>query len=271
MKNSLINCALSLLLISSSAFSVPAIAQSKISQTTSSKVQQVKAAILKKLASQNYPTPGNIKFYQTEVIGNYGWFQWINGEAGGAATAIKQSSTWEIKIYGGDWGGAERLVQDGIPRATAIKLLGKSLNAAELEPSITFAEGAGLFAALETNVNVVKEGATLKISDYHFARMFEITSYMCDAGMVSPAIDWTYLASSGKTKLGEFKISCALAAQIVQAYKVRSPKPTTIYFSNEENSGITTQDFRVSILDIEHDPNKTKQWAKFVAGFKRSR
>lgn len=48
--------------------------------------------------------------------------------------------------------------------------------------------------------------------------------------MVSPGIDWTYYAGDGKIDMGTFSISCKLAAQIAEAYKVRKPRPTTIFF-----------------------------------------
>ncbi|QLE46557.1 hypothetical protein FD723_40810 (plasmid) [Nostoc sp. C052] len=270
MRNLLINSAASLLILST--VEPFAIAQTAISQTANINIaNQVQQAVLRKLAVQNYPTPENVKFYETKVIGNYALLKWTNGDAGGGATAIKSNGNWKINIYGDDWGGVQRLVNDGIPRATAIKLLQTpapvQTNNSPITASISFAEGDGFISVPEQNVNATFPGGILKRRDYHIARMFEITSHMCETDMVSPKIDWSYSSNSGQTNLGKFRISCDLAKIVIEAYKVRTPKPTEISFSQEER-GATVKSFRIGVLDIERDPQKTKRWIKFVAEFK---
>lgn len=142
-----------------------------------------------------------------------------------------------------------------------------SNNSSELTMQISFDEGYAEIKVPENNVTSRYVGR-LRRYDLHIAKMFEVTAFMCDEGMVSPSIDWNYYAGGGNIEMGTFRISCELANVIVNAYKVRRPEPTAITFSMGEDHPPEVRNYRIGILDIERDSNKTTRWLKFVQKFK---
>ncbi|MBD2492099.1 hypothetical protein [Aulosira sp. FACHB-615] len=150
------------------------------------------------------------------------------------------------------------------PVNSVVKIANKSY---ELVTQIAFDEGDAYITVPENNVTARHIGRLRKY-DFHIAKMFEVTAFMCEEGIVSPGIDWHYYAGRGNIDMGTFKISCSLADTIVNAYKVRSPEPTAIEFSQGEDHPPEIRNYRIGILDIERDPNKTTRWLKFVQKFK---
>ncbi|QIR36774.1 hypothetical protein HCG51_08460 [Tolypothrix sp. PCC 7910] len=137
----------------------------------------------------------------------------------------------------------------------------------ELTMDISFDEGDAYITVPDNDVTLRHIGR-LRRYDLHIAKMFEVSAFMCDEGMVSPGIDWHYYAGGGNIDMGTFRISCKLANDIVNAYKVRRPEPTAIKFSMGEEHSPEVRNYRIGILDIERDSNKTIRWLKFVQKFK---
>jgi hypothetical protein len=142
-----------------------------------------------------------------------------------------------------------------------------SNNPSELIREILFDEGDAYITVPEKDVTSLYSGR-LRRYDLHIAKMFEVTSYMCQEGMVSPGINWQYYAGGGSIDMGRFRISCQLASEIENAYKVRTPEPTAIEFTQGEDNPAIVQKFYIGTLDIERDPNKTTRWLRFAQKFK---
>jgi len=140
-------------------------------------------------------------------------------------------------------------------------------NSYELVMQISFDEGFATITVPEKNVTSRHVGRLRKY-DLHIAKMFEVTAFMCEQGMVSPGLDWDYSAGGGDIDMGAFRISCNLADTVVNAYKVRRPAPTAIQFAQGEDHPPEIRNYRIGTLDIERDPNKTTRWLKFVQKFK---
>ncbi|MBD2534507.1 hypothetical protein H6G97_35490 [Nostoc flagelliforme FACHB-838] len=214
--------------------------------------QQVQAAVLKKLLIPNQSRI-KVNFYKTKVIGDYAYLQWSQGEAGGAATATS-------------------LINDGIPPTIANRFLETSASRqtdnSEIQTSIIFDEGEAFLSVADKNVNAYFYNTQRR--DYHIAKMFETTSFMCEKNMVYPGIFWHYYANNGRAKLGSVNISCKLAKQVVEAYKVRSPEPTTIGFPQEESGTLIKKNYRIGILNTDYDSNKKRRWIKFVETFTKA-
>jgi serine/threonine-protein kinase len=135
---------------------------------------------------------------------------------------------------------------------------------AELPMEISFDEGYGDLTVPDQNTAQPYAGR-LRRYDLHIAKMFEVTAFFCDEGLVSPGIEWSYHAGNGSIDMGNFYISCQLANDITYAYKVTRPQPTRIWFAQGEGEPIV-REYHIGILNLTE--GKVTRWLNFVQGFK---
>jgi serine/threonine-protein kinase len=103
-------------------------------------------------------------------------------------------------------------------------------------------------------------GGQLRLYDVHLAKMFEITDYECQNARLQ-GISWNYFAGGGEVNMGNFEISCRLAAQQVREYGTGTPEQTAIFrYSQPQRTEY------IPILDITG--NKVSPWMNFVRGFR---
>ena len=135
---------------------------------------------------------------------------------------------------------------------------------AELPMGISFDEGFGDLTVPDQNTTLPYAGR-LRRYDLHIAKMFEVTAYFRDEGLVSPGIEWSYQAGNGSIDMGSFYISCQLANDISYAYKVTRPEPTRIRFAQGEGASIV-REYHIGVLNLTE--GKVTRWLNFVQGFK---
>ena len=236
--------------------------------------KQVRRAVINQV-SKSFSDPASTpEVPEITIVGNYAYVNWTLGQAGGGAIAIKNGDAWRVKTYGGDWGGIERLEQDGIPRNIAEKLLNKAFpnwrqfetaSKPKLSMEISFDEGTANLTVPDKNTTLSADGSQLRRYDAHIAKMFEVTHYLCKND-VQGGIEWGYQAGSGSINMGIFSISCQLADQIASAYGLGIPERTAIRFSQGESVGPLTKNYDVPKLNLTG--SKLSRWMKFAQRFK---
>ncbi|WP_211517655.1 hypothetical protein [Geitlerinema sp. PCC 9228] len=109
----------------------------------------------------------------------------------------------------------------------------------------------------------VPVGNGLRHYDIHIAKMFEITHYECldnqRRGNSVVGLEWNYQANNGKIDMGDFRIRCSLAQDIVDAYGLGEPETTEILYYRAQN----TVDFPT--LDLSG--SKAQRWQEFTTNF----
>ena len=105
-------------------------------------------------------------------------------------------------------------------------------------------------------------GNVFRRYDAHIAKMFELTLYECQDSNLSNShvFSWNYQAGNGNIDMGIFKISCALARNLVAAYGLGQSEPTDVYYYRVRDV------INVPKFNIVGD--KVPTWLQFVQTFK---
>ncbi|MGB3264607.1 MAG: hypothetical protein WBA89_11660 [Microcoleus sp.] len=105
----------------------------------------------------------------------------------------------------------------------------------------------------------------LRLYDVHIAKMFEITSFLCDRDRTSVGYNWSYETENGNIEMGRFKISCNLAREIASTYGLSKPQTTVIRRNFNQKNGrpsLAVEKFLIPTLNVAK--NRVLQWKKFV-------
>jgi hypothetical protein len=108
----------------------------------------------------------------------------------------------------------------------------------------------------------------LRLYDFHIAKMFEISHFLCDRDRTSAGYNWSYEAENGNIEMGRFKISCNLARSTASAYGLGKPETTVIRRNFNLRNGrpsIAVEKYAIPTLNIAK--NRAVQWKKFVQTF----
>jgi hypothetical protein len=114
----------------------------------------------------------------------------------------------------------------------ALTLIGSAIvpqNAqAEIKTKFFADEGYYFLRVPDTDTTLPAYGGRLRLYDVHIAKMFEISYSFCQSAQYTNdrVLPWYYYADNGKTNMGEFRISCELARDIVSAYGLGKPERT---------------------------------------------
>ncbi len=134
---------------------------------------------------------------------------------------------------------------------------------------LMFDEGTMEMVVPDTNTTASAYGGQLRVYDVHIAKMFEVTHNLCQTGRVGGEIGWSYFAGNGSINMGNFRISCDLAANIATAYGLGTPEQTVIYWSGGEGFPGRVQTFDVPIFNITG--GKVNRWMNFAQNFRPTR
>jgi hypothetical protein len=134
-----------------------------------------------------------------------------------------------------------------------------------LPMSLLFDEGVMQMVVPDTDTTKSAYGGTLRVYDVHVAKMFEVTNAWCQSGTVGGGITWTYWAGGGIINMGQFSISCRLAADIATAYGLGNDEQTLVRRAGGEGYSGRTERWNIPILNITG--GKVERWMSFVEQF----
>lgn len=183
-------------------------------------------------------------------------FLWLTGSAialfsisttlgNSPAIATKEdSSVTEVRI----WDGASRAPwQSG------------RLTVSDRETTVPLQANAGQSAA--------GKASALRIYDRHVAKLFEMTHESCRQNAQLQGMHWAYEAANGNVSMGEFRIRCQTAREIVSGYRLGQAKVTPI-----THEGRTTVDRKsLEIPTLQITGTKVENWMRFVQTIRPSR
>jgi hypothetical protein len=112
-------------------------------------------------------------------------------------------------------------------------------------------------------------GSKLRLYHVHFARMFEISHFLCDRDRTSAGYDWSYEVANGNIDVGRFKISCNLAREIGKTYGFGKPQQIIIrrnFNLKDGRPSVALEQYSIPVLNITK--NKISQWMGFVKNLK---
>lgn len=138
-----------------------------------------------------------------------------------------------------------------------------------LPMTISTAEESYALTVPDTNTTRSAYGGKLRVYDVHVAKMFEVTSHMCEMGRISGETTWSYMAGNGDISMGRFRISCRLASEVAAAYGLGKMENTMIFFSAEESGEVSRRSGGIPTLDITG--GKINRWINFTRNFKPTR
>jgi hypothetical protein len=99
---------------------------------------------------------------------------------------------------------------------------------AEINTKFFADEGYYFLKVPDTDTTVPAYGGSLRLYDVHIAKMFEISYDFCEKSNYGNdhTLPWYYYAGNGNINMGEFRISCRLARELVSAYGLGKPERT---------------------------------------------
>ena len=100
----------------------------------------------------------------------------------------------------------------------------------------------------------------LRPYDRQIAKLFELTYSQCQNNSQLQGMQWTYEAANGNVNLGQFRIRCQTAVELVSGYQLADRESTKI--TTEGREQVTTDHSLISTFDITG--TKVQNWAKFV-------
>ncbi len=100
----------------------------------------------------------------------------------------------------------------------------------------------------------------LRLYDRHVARLFELTYGQCQKNDALQGMQWTYEAANGNVNMGQFRIRCRTATEVVSGYQLG--KAEVLPVSLEGREAVTIDQAQVRTLNITG--TKVDHWLRFV-------
>ncbi len=100
----------------------------------------------------------------------------------------------------------------------------------------------------------------LRRYDRHVARLFELTYAQCQKNDALQGMQWTYEAANGNVNMGQFRIRCQTATEVVSGYRLGQAE--TIPVTIEGRQLVTIDQAPVPTLNITG--TKVENWMRFV-------
>lgn len=110
--------------------------------------------------------------------------------------------------------------------------------------------------------NITQSGSRLRNYDRHVARLFEITYGQCQQNSALTGMNWIYDAANGNVNMGQFRIRCQTAREVVSGYGVSQVgmKQRAIYESFSGGVKEAIED----ILPLNIVGRKSDRWLNYV-------
>ncbi|MEG5058257.1 hypothetical protein QUB60_09390 [Microcoleus sp. A2-C5] len=124
------------------------------------------------------------------------------------------------------------------------------------------------FIVPDRNTTQSAGSSKLRLYDVHIAKMFEISSFLCDRDRTSAGYNWSYGADNGNIDMGIFKISCNLARATAKTYGLGKPEITVIRRNFDQKDGrpsLAVEKYSIPTLNVAK--TRVVQWRNFVQKF----
>ena len=118
----------------------------------------------------------------------------------------------------------------------------------------------GRLTVPDLNPALMAKNSSLRPYDRHVAKLFELTYSYCQNNAQLQGMQWTYEVANGNVNLGQFRIRCQTAVELVSGYQLAQRESTTI--TTEGRQQVTTVTALVPTFDITG--TKVQNWAAFV-------
>jgi hypothetical protein len=114
---------------------------------------------------------------------------------------------------------------------------------------------------LDTTI-VTQPGSPLRNYDRHIARLFETTYQHCEQKPSLKGMNWQYEAANGNIPMGEFRLSCQTAREVVSGYHLTQADRQTTKTESLMNGAVQVSSMDIPKLHIAG--NKANRWMKYV-------
>ena len=110
--------------------------------------------------------------------------------------------------------------------------------------------------------NITQSESKLRNYDRHVARLFEITYHQCQQNSALTGMNWVYDAANGNVSMGQFRIRCQTAREVVLGYGISQSgvKQRAIYESFSGGVKEAIED----ILPLNIVGRKADRWLNYV-------
>jgi hypothetical protein len=109
---------------------------------------------------------------------------------------------------------------------------------------------------------VTQPGSPLRNYDRHIARLFETTYQQCEQKPALKGMNWQYEAANGNISMGEFRLSCRTAREVVSGYHLTQSDRQTTKTESLMNGSVQVSSADIPKLHITG--NKADRWLKYV-------
>jgi hypothetical protein len=114
---------------------------------------------------------------------------------------------------------------------------------------------------LDTTI-VTQPGSPLRNYDRHIARLFETTYQQCEQKPALKGMNWQYEAANGNISMGEFRLSCRTAREVVSGYHLTQSDRQTTKTESLMNGSVQVSSVDIPKLHIAGQ--KADRWLKYV-------
>ena len=156
--------------------------------------------------------------------------------------------------------GVTDKVTDRIPEKVTDKVLEKITEVRVWDGGARAPWQMGRLTVADLNPALRVQNSPLRPSDRHVAKLFELTYSYCQNNSQLQGMQWTYEAANGNVNLGQFRIRCQTAVELVSGYQLTDRESTTITMEGRQQA--TTNTSLIPTFDITG--TKVQNWATFV-------
>ncbi len=109
---------------------------------------------------------------------------------------------------------------------------------------------------------LTQAGSPLRNYDRHVARLFENTYQQCEKKSALKGMNWQYEAANGNIPMGEFRLSCQTAREVVSGYHLEMSDRQIIQTQSLMNGAIQRE--TVSLPTLHIVGGKAERWMDYV-------
>ncbi len=109
---------------------------------------------------------------------------------------------------------------------------------------------------------VTQLGSPLRNYDRHIARLFETTYQQCEKKPDLKGMNWQYEAANGNVSMGEFRLSCRTAREVVSGYRLTQSDRQLTQTQSLMNGSVKRETLDVPKLHIVG--SKANRWLDYV-------
>ncbi len=109
---------------------------------------------------------------------------------------------------------------------------------------------------------LTQPGSPLRNYDRHIARLFETTYQQCEKKSALKGMNWQYEAANGNVSMGEFRLSCQTAREVVSGYHLEASDRQLTQTQSLMNGSVQRETLTIPKLHIVG--KKADRWLDYV-------